>query len=200
MAAARAIDSAIRQQMEQTLIDRLLICGMVGGILLWRFELAEFYTAGIFGAACLVILDCRAFRSNITLWDAISRCLVTVGLLLNLIVIAANDGYMPVIRQRATFHNVWKPVDAGTHFLFLCDRFALVIPMLGRRSLRLILSVGDLFMAAGFIASIAYARIIAFRMRPRKRTAAERATAQARFERLPPETQERLRSLLRPKM
>lgn len=67
-----------------------------------------------------------------------------IGLLCNGLVIVANAGYMPVLNAFAKFENYgcWRLAKESDRFLFLCDRFPMLIG---------IFSIGDFFLVGALL-------------------------------------------------
>ncbi len=170
------------EQMKSIVKKRLLILGMIAGFCIWRVEPSSFYLSALPAGCCMLVLQYEAVKKNV--WDYISGGMITFGMVANLLAISFNDGYMPVITQRAvTSYGRWRPAADGDPLLFLCDRIYIGIA---------ILSIGDLMMAAGLVLSIVAANVIAYR-RVRERRRKDRAV----FDSFRPEKKEELRVLYR---
>lgn len=55
-----------------------------------------------------------------------ARYAAILGVALNLTVMVANHGFMPVIDPWVHAQGRWKIAEHGDHLLFLCDRFRLI--------------------------------------------------------------------------
>lgn len=150
--------------MNPTFKKQLLLLGMIAGFSIWRIEPSSFYLSALPAGCCLLVLQYEAIKKNI--WDYISGGLIACGMVANLLAISFNDGYMPVITQRAvTSYGRWRPAAEGDPLLLLCDRIRLGST---------IFSIGDLTMATGILLSIgiAYARSRAARQKNKTAEAA----------------------------
>jgi hypothetical protein len=162
--------------------------GIVLGVCLWRFLLlpTTFYFAAVIGAVCLLGLQYKAYRASTTLPQTLSQFLTSLGVLSNLIVMAANGGRMPVTGLHNEY-DWWQPASEASRFLFLADNIRL--PVINHTLL--IVSIGDLLFVGGLLFWIIPSGVNRF-MAERKR----RAAVKEYWKGLSPEEQERYRRTL----